>query len=200
VGLFFWRREGPTALKAVMGLGNPGAPYAETRHNVAWWLLDHLVLGWRLGGFRRGADAATAEGKVQGHSVRLVKPLRYMNRSSVALAPLLRMKSFDPGRDLLVVVDDVALEPGRVRFRPSGGAGGHNGLRSIERALGTQDYPRLRLGVGSAPPEIELSDWVLSPPSPDDRARMESRFPELAEGVIVWMSEGIEAAMNRCNN
>jgi PTH1 family peptidyl-tRNA hydrolase len=98
-----------------------------------------------------------------------------------------------------VVVDEVALEPGRARFRPSGSAGGHNGLKSVQAALGTQDYPRLRIGVGAKPPGADLADWVLSSPPRADRVVIMELLPELVEGVGVWVTEGIEAAMNRYN-
>ncbi|CAN5682855.1 aminoacyl-tRNA hydrolase [soil metagenome] len=187
------------ALKAIVGLGNPGPEYAATRHNVGWWLLDALAEGWQLGRFRRQGNAAVASGRVGEYSVRLLKPLTYMNRSGAALAPLLKLNSFDPARDLLVVVDDVALEPGRLRFRPGGSAGGHNGLKSIESALRSGDYARLRIGVGSAPQGADLANWVLSSPSKADRKQIDEVVPDLIQGVALWMEEGTEAAMNRFN-
>jgi peptidyl-tRNA hydrolase, PTH1 family len=189
----------PGGLKAVVGLGNPGPEYAATRHNVGWWLLDQLAEAWSLGRFRRDGEAAVASGRVDGQAVRLIKPLTYMNRSGAALRPLLRMNVFAPSRDLLVVVDDVALEPGRVRLRASGSAGGHNGLKSIEAALRSPAYARLRLGVGGAPPGADLARWVLSPPSKADRQVIEELLPSLTECVQIWMRHGVEAAMNRCN-
>lgn len=186
-------------LKVVVGLGNPGPEYADTRHNVGWWLLDELAEAWGLGRFKREKKAAVASGRMGEHSVRLLKPLTYMNLSGQAVAPLRRMNAFDVSRDLLVVVDDVALPPGKVRFRPEGSAGGHNGLKSLESALGTRAYPRLRIGVGEKPQGWDLADWVLARPPRADREAIEERFPELIEGVSTWMDEGTEAAMNRYN-
>lgn len=186
-------------LKAIVGLGNPGEEYVATRHNVGWWMLDELAGAWSLGRFRRDGNAAAASGRAGGYSVRLVKPLTYMNLSGQALRPLLRLNAFDPARDLLVVVDDVALEVGRVRLRAEGSAGGHNGLRSIERAVGSQEYARLRIGVGGAPPGADLAKWVLGRPSKADRETIRTLLPELAACVEIWMREGSEAAMNRCN-
>lgn len=186
-------------LKVVVGLGNPGPEYSATRHNVGWWLLDALAGAWGLGRFRREKESAVAAGRVEPWSVRLVKPLTYMNLSGRVVAPLRRMNSFDVTRDLLVVVDDVALPPGRVRFRPDGSPGGHNGLKSIEAALGTRDYPRLRIGVGGPPPGADMAEWVLSPPSSEDRQAILDLVPDLTGGVSTWMNEGIEAAMNRFN-
>lgn len=186
-------------LKVIVGLGNPGKEYAETRHNVGWWLLDALVDAWGFGRFRAEKNAAIVTGRVEEHHVRLVKPLTFMNRSGAAVLPFARMNAVDVTRDLLVVVDDVALEPGRVRFRPSGSAGGHNGLKSIEHALGTRDYPRLRIGVGARPDGVELVEWVLGEPSKPDRQAILDRFPELVDALHLWLDEGTEAAMNRYN-
>lgn len=186
-------------LKVIVGLGNPGREYAATRHNVGWWLLDSLAEAWGTSRFRPEKVAAVSSGRVEPYAVRLVKPITYMNRSGSALLPYARMKAIDISRDLLVVVDDIALEPGRVRFRPDGSAGGHNGLKSIEQALGTRNYPRLRIGVGAKPPEMDLADHVLSPPPKADRDAITARFPDLVGCVRLWMDEGMEMVMSRCN-
>ncbi len=130
----------------------------------------------------------------------LIKPSLYMNRSGVAVGRLVESTGLDMARDLLVVVDDAALEPGKPRFRARGSAGSHNGLQSVEDALGTRDYARLRIGVGAAPPGVELSDWVLSEfDDPKDEDAVLAVLPRLVEGVEVWAREGIDAAMNRYN-
>ena len=130
----------------------------------------------------------------------LVKPLTFMNRSGLAVRALIEWESLDAQRDLLIVVDDTALEPGRIRFRASGSAGGHNGLVSVEEALGSRDYPRLRIGVGAPPPGSDRADWVLSEfnRAADEDAVLDA-LPRLVEGVEVWLREGTEAAMNRHN-
>ena len=186
-------------MKVIACLGNPGSEYSTTRHNVGWWFAERLVESWGFGRFRKDANLAVALGRFAGEEVRVVKPLGYMNRSGQALAPLRRASAFDISRDLLVVVDEVALEPGRARFRASGSPGGHNGLKSVEASLGTRDYQRLRIGVGAKPPGADLSDWVLSSPPRADRERILEILPALVECTGVWVSEGIEAAMNRCN-
>jgi PTH1 family peptidyl-tRNA hydrolase len=186
-------------VKVVACLGNPGPEYSTTRHNVGWWLADRLAEAWGLGRFRQRGSGAAAEGEVGGEDTRIVKPLTYMNRSGAVLAPLLRIPTFQIPRDLLAVVDDVALEPGRARFRAGGSAGGHNGLRSVESELGTRDYPRLRIGVGARPPGYNLADWVLSSPPLEDRQAILALFPQLVECVGIWHESGIETAMNRCN-
>lgn len=130
----------------------------------------------------------------------LIKPLIFMNRSGIAVRALIEAKALDLERDLLVVVDDFALEPGRPRFRQRGSAGSHNGLQSIEEALGTQDYSRLRIGVGAVPRHESRSDWVLSEfdDAKDEDAVLEA-LPRLGEAVELWARTGIEAAMNRYN-
>jgi PTH1 family peptidyl-tRNA hydrolase len=202
-GLFRTEREGEgggvAGLKVIVGLGNPGREYAPTRHNVGWWLLDALAEEWGMGRFRADKNAATASGRVEPWAVRLVKPITFMNRSGSALLPYKRMNAIDITKDLLVVVDDVALEPGRIRFRPDGSAGGHNGLKSVEQALATKAYPRLRIGVGAKPPQWDLADWVLSPMPKSDAAAVRERFPDCIDGIRLWMEQGIEPAMNRYN-
>lgn len=186
-------------MKVICGLGNPGSEYDDTRHNVGWWLVDRLAAEWDLGPFRRDGPAAVAAGRVGAHAVLLLEPLTYMNRSGAAVAGLRAVPGFEVERDLLVVVDDVALDVGRIRFRARGSAGGHNGLKSIETALGTREYARLRIGVGPPPPGVELVEWVLSPPSPDEEDRLLALMPDLVRAVRTWLDDGIEAAMNRFN-
>jgi PTH1 family peptidyl-tRNA hydrolase len=185
-------------MKILLGLGNPGPEYADTRHNVGWWLLDHLAVRWSSGPFERDRSSEWAAARVGGEDVRLVKPLTFMNRSGLVARACAAEVS--PERDLLVVVDDAALPPGSARMRARGSAGGHHGILSVESALGTQAYPRLRIGVGAPPPGIEMRDWVLSPfDSAQDEDAVLAIFPRLAEGVEVWVREGIEAAMNVTN-
>ena len=186
-------------MKVIVCLGNPGPEYSTTRHNVGWWLADELAERWALSRFRREGAAAIAAGERGGEAVRVVKPLTYMNRSGRALAPFLSAGAFDVARDLLVVVDDVALDPGRARLRASGSAGGHNGLKSIEATLESQEYPRLRIGVGARPPGVDLAAWVLASAPRPERALILDLLPSLADCVEVWIREGVELAMNRCN-
>ncbi len=186
-------------MKLVCGLGNPGEEYAATRHNAGWWVLEEARRRWEFPAFRRDGRARVTEGSLHGSTVRLVKPLTYMNRSGSVLAPLRQDPAFDVVRDLLVIVDDAALDVGRIRFRAQGSAGGHNGLKSIEAVLGTREYARLRIGVGAPPPGEDLSDWVLTPFDPEDEAQVRARIPELVDAAALWVKEGIEAAANRFN-
>jgi peptidyl-tRNA hydrolase, PTH1 family len=153
-----------------------------------------------MGLLRRDGRARVAEGSRGGEPVLVMLPTTYMNRSGAALAPLLTRPGFDPSRDLLVVVDEVALPLGRFRLRGAGSAGGHNGLRSIEGALRRQDYARLRIGVGPAPAGLDdLADFVLAEFSREERAVLEELLPTMADSVECWLDEGIERAMTRFN-
>ncbi|MBT8402285.1 MAG: aminoacyl-tRNA hydrolase [Gemmatimonadetes bacterium] len=182
-----------------MGLGNPGPRYDATRHNVGWWVVDRLAYDWDFGPFvDEGAFGAT-RGMVGPHEVEVRKPNTYMNRSGIAVADLVDCEGFEVERDLLVVIDDVALDVGRVRFRPAGGAGGHNGLRSVTAALGSDSWARLRLGVGRCPEGVDLVDWVLAPMEESDEERVIELLPEMSRAVELWLEEGTEAAMNRFN-
>ena len=186
-------------MKVVVGLGNPGPEYDATRHNVGWWLLDRVAYEWGLPVFERDGMSMVTEGLRGEVRYRLLKPLTFMNRSGRALLSLKDVEDFDFSADLLVVVDDAALDVGRVRFRSQGTPGGHKGLKSVAQALGSDVYPRLRIGVGILPQGEEMSDWVLSPMEPDDEDVILGLLPELVRGVEVWGIEGIEAAMNEFN-
>jgi len=138
-------------MKIVMGLGNPGPRYDDTRHNVGWWAADRMAHDWDFGPFRQEGPGLVTGGVVAGQEVLLVKPTTYMNRSGMALRPHLGREGFSVSRDLMVVVDDATRPAGSVRLRPQGSAGGHNGLKSIEALLGHKEYPRLRIGSVGRP-------------------------------------------------
>jgi PTH1 family peptidyl-tRNA hydrolase len=186
-------------MKVVVGLGNPGPEYDSTRHNVGWWLVDRIAYEWEFPPFERTGRAMVSDGSRSAVPYRLMKPTTYMNRSGQALASLASLPELRLEEDLLVVVDDAALEVGRVRFRPRGSPGGHNGLRSVSETLGTDEYPRLRIGVGIPPAGEDLSDWVLSPMPAEEEDVILELLPRLVEGVEVWGRVGVEAAMNGFN-
>src|SRR5688572_21244258 len=189
-------------MKVILGLGNPGAEYAETRHNVGWWVVDHLADVWRFEPWRKDGKARVTSGTVGGARVRLVKPTTYMNLSGEALHPYLRRESWNPSTDLLVVVDEVALPVGRFRLRAQGSAGGHNGLKSIEGAVGSQQYARLRVGVGPGEGrerKSDLSDYVLGKMGKTEKRDVEALFPDLVALTECWMEEGAEKAMSLFN-
>ena len=179
-------------MKLVVGLGNPGREYEDTRHNVGWWVVDHLAGVWRFPPWRAVADARATDGRLDGRAVRLLEPLTYMNGSGEALAPYAHRPFWAAANDLLVVVDDVALPVGSWRFREKGSAGGHNGLRSIEQALGSLVYPRLRVGVGRADavPAPALRDFVLGPFDADESTAVRALLPAIERAVRDWVLLG----------
>jgi PTH1 family peptidyl-tRNA hydrolase len=189
-------------MKVILGLGNPGREYEATRHNVGWWVLDHLADVWRFDGWKKDGEALTSTGVVAGLKVRLVKPLTYMNLSGEVLRPYLRRPFWAAKTDLLVIVDEVAIPIGTYRMRARGSAGGHNGLKSVEHHLKTQEYPRLRIGIR---PEDErrigsdLADFVLDKFARDEADVVRELMPRLTDVVETWLKEGAEAAMNRFN-
>jgi peptidyl-tRNA hydrolase, PTH1 family len=189
-------------MKVILGLGNPGREYEQTRHNVGWWVLDHLADVWRFDGWRKDGEAHTSTGVVRGLKVRLVKPLTYMNLSGQVLRPYLKRPFWAAKTDLLVVVDEVAIPVGTYRLRAKGSAGGHNGLKSVESHLRTQEYARLRIGIR---PEDErrlgndLADFVLGRFGSDEAAAVRELMPTMVGLVEAWVVEGAETAMNRFN-
>ncbi len=186
-------------MKVIVGLGNPGPDYDDTRHNVGWWVVDRLAYDWGFESFERKGRSLQVDGVVGDCPARLIKPTTFMNKSGAALTALAAIPDFDVTEDLLVVSDDATLDVGRVRFQPRGGAGGHNGLKSISGALGSEEYGRLRVGVGQAPGGVDLSDWVLSSMEGDDEDVVVGLLPGLTKAVEAWMSEGMEEAMNEFN-
>jgi PTH1 family peptidyl-tRNA hydrolase len=189
-------------VKLIVGLGNPGRDYADTRHNVGWWVLDHLAGVWRFDAWRKDQNALASDGRLGGHRVRLLKPQTYMNLSGAILRPYLRRETWSAATDLLIVVDDVALPVGRFRVRARGSAGGHNGLKSIESAVGNQEYARLRIGVG--PPaerqrQGDLSDYVLGRMGKRERGEIDALMPDLVALCETWLRDGAGAAMNAFN-
>ena len=187
-------------MKVIVGLGNPGREYAATRHNVGWWLIDHLADVWHFDGWKKDAESHIANGVVEGVKVRLVKPQTYMNLSGQALKNFVRRPFWSPAKDLLIVVDEVQLPVGRIRIRPQGSAGGHNGLKSVEHALGTREYARLRIGVGPSEERKgiypNLADFVLAPFARDEKEDILALMPQLTSTVEIWLREGVEKAMN----
>ena len=190
-------------MKVILGLGNPGRQYEATRHNVGWWLLDHLAGVWRFDGWKRDGEAMVTTATIHGTRVRMIKPLTYMNLSGAVLRSYLRRTLWAASRDLLVVVDEVALPVGRYRIRARGSAGGHNGLKSVEQAIGNQEYARLRIGVGPSEERRgiykNLADFVLAPFAKDEREDVLALMPSLENAVDIWIREGIERAMNAHN-
>ena len=175
-------------MRAVVGLGNPGPEYAATRHNAGFWLAEALVAHWGFPPFRRGERARFTEGEVDGVPVRILKPTTHMNSSGAALASLRADPAFNPASDLLILVDDFQIPSGTFRLRAEGSSGGHNGLKSIEAALQSQAYARLRIGVGPLPEGVsDWSEYVLAPFDPEQLEQLETLEPELIAAVEQWL-------------
>ncbi|MGP1675177.1 MAG: aminoacyl-tRNA hydrolase, partial [Candidatus Limnocylindrales bacterium] len=184
-------------MKVVVGLGNPGAPYAGTRHNVGWLVVDRLAERAEWSGRGRQRDASNVVmGRYRGLDLTLVKPLTYMNDSGLAVRKVLA-REHAPLSDLLVVADDFALPFGKLRFREGGSHGGHNGLRSIIDELGTEKYSRLRVGIGD--PLRNGRDHVLSKFAPDEVQRLDELLDAAADAVEAWARDGTSKAANRFN-
>jgi PTH1 family peptidyl-tRNA hydrolase len=186
-------------MKVIIGLGNPGRQYERTRHNVGWWVVDHLADVWHLGRFRTEGKSLTASGRIGALHVRLVKPQTYMNLSGDVLVPYLRKETWSSATDLLVVVDDVAIPVGTWRLRAEGSSGGHNGLKSIEKQVGSRDYARLRVGIRPLEEErlrVPLEDFVLGPFAADERDATLALLPKLTDVAERWMHDGVTAAMH----
>ena len=183
-------------MKLVVGLGNPGRKYDGTRHNLGFDVLDLLAERHRLEWESAPTDALLA--KWRAASVLLAKPLTYMNRSGEAVAALARYYDI-ASADLLIVIDEAALPFGKLRARARGSAGGHNGLKSIVERLGTQEFPRLRLGVGRGDGRRDLADHVLATFEPEERTELESVIARAADAAEMFAVEDIFKVMNVYN-
>lgn len=182
----------------VLGIGNPGPEYAETKHNIGWAIIDVLAERHDIPLNRRRLRSVYGRGRIDGADTVLAKPLTYVNNSGDAA---LRLASFFRIRPewFIVVLDDMNLEPGTLRLRRQGSDGGHRGLRSVMAALGTIEIPRLRVGIGPPPPGTSAVDWVLSPFAEDVLPTMKQACERAADCIEVALAEGLEEAMNRYN-
>ena len=187
-------------MKMIVGLGNPGPQYAETRHNAGAWLVEALTqqehLSLRVDSKFSGA---TGQIKLSGHECWVLIPTTYMNLSGKSVASIVNYYHLKL-ENLLVVSDDADLPLGSIRMRPSGGSGGHHGLESIEQALGTQNYARLRIGIGrQSDDQREITDYVLSAFSPQELKILDLVLERAVKQVNSWLLDGIEKAMNQYN-
>ena len=185
-------------MKIWIGLGNPGAEYAHTRHNAGFEVIDRLALQWNIPVDRARCHGLVGEGRVNGERVALVKPQTFMNLSGDCVADVLRWYKAEP-QDVMIFSDDIDLPLGTVRVRPFGGAGTHNGWRDILLKTGSDRFPRVRVGVGGKPPAWDLADWVLSRYAPEDQKTMDAAFDKAAEAAMCFAEHGIEEAMNQFN-
>lgn len=184
-------------IRCVAGLGNPGVRYEWTRHNAGFWVVER-VAGRSSLSWRRLGDASEASGDIGGRRVVLLRPWTFMNRSGEAVLACMERNRLLP-EEILVVVDDVAIPLGRLRLREGGSAGGHRGLVSVEEALGSVNYPRLRIGVGGAAPDEDLADFVLRPLDLEERSLFDGIAEKGADAVRMVLAAGLPQAMNRFN-
>lgn len=187
-------------MKLIVGLGNPGSQYEKTRHNAGFLAVDRLVRRWAPSELPKGRFSGVAvEAAVKGEKCLLLKPTTYMNLSGKSVAEAVGFYKINPAMDLLVIVDDVALPTGSVRVRQSGSAGGHNGLSDIQQKLGTDAYPRLRIGIDACPPMMKLEDYVLGRFTSEQATLLEPALEKSADAAELFITSGVTAAMNTYN-
>ncbi len=186
------------APKLVVGLGNPGKDYADHRHNIGFQVVEALAEAHGLAFDRLRHKARVAIGQIDGQSVILARPLTYMNRSGQSVAPLVHAYKVSI-EEMLVVYDDLDIPLGTLRLRPKGGSGGHRGMRSIIRELGSEDFPRLRVGIGRPPAGWDPADYVLSPFTRDELPIVAEVKERAVAAIECWLAEGINVAMTRFN-
>lgn len=187
-------------MKLIVGLGNPGSQYERTRHNAGFMAVDRIARRHFAGETPKGRfQGAVVEGSVGGERCVLLKPTTYMNRSGASVAQAAGFYKIDVSSELLVLVDDLALPLGGIRLRASGSAGGHNGLADIQRALGTEAYPRCRIGIDARPAFMDQADYVLGRLTPEEISALEPALEKAADAAEVFIREGIAPAMNKFN-
>ena len=196
--MFFSKRPGPVEW-LVVGLGNPGPKYEWTRHNMGFLVIDELAEREKIPVQKLKYRALTNTAVIGGRSVLLMKPTTYMNLSGESVGEAARFYKIPPER-VLVISDDVALPQGKLRIRRSGSAGGHNGLKNIISHLGSDQFPRIKVGVGGKPhPDHNMADWVLGKFTGQDRKVMEEAITRAADAVTLYLSQGPDQAMARFN-
>ncbi len=185
-------------MNLIVGLGNPKKQYSGTRHNLGFQVVEKLASRLKSAAPVSKHRSLLAEAEYSGRKLLLAQPLTYMNRSGLAVKEIISGYNLDLD-GIMVVYDDLDLPPGMIRLRQKGGGAGHRGVQSIIDALGTEEFPRLRIGIGKPPPGMEASDYVLQPLEGEDRDLIEPALEKAAEAVLSFVSEGLEAAMNNFN-
>ena len=195
--MFFKKPSGCDYL--IVGLGNPGSKYWNTRHNVGYAALEALAEKLNIKVDRVKFQGLTGQGSYEGMKVILLKPTTYMNLSGQSVSAAARFYKIPP-EHIIVLSDDISLDPGRLRIRKNGSAGGHNGLKSIISSLGSQEFPRIKIGVGAKPhPDYDLADWVLSTFPLAQWEEMDETYKRAADAALLLMTKGPEAAANKFN-
>lgn len=182
----------------IAGLGNPGLNYENTRHNAGFITVDLLAERYQISITEKAHKALVGKGMIGGQKVILVKPQTYMNLSGESIRSVLDFYKTELS-ELIVVYDDISLEPGVLRVRKKGSAGGHNGMKNIIQHLGSQEFPRVRIGVGEKPPYMDLADYVLGRFTKEEQPLMADAFQAGTEALVSILTDGVDAAMNRFN-
>lgn len=183
----------------IAGLGNPTAEYDKTRHNAGFMLIDFLADKYGIRVSSKEHKAIVGKGVIDGNKVILAKPQTYMNLSGESIRELADYYKIDPETEIIVISDDIDLPPGYIRVRPKGSAGGHNGLKNIIQHLGTQNFMRIRLGVGEKPKQMDLADFVLGRFNKEDEALFKDSLTEADKALLLCLSGDIDRAMNSFN-
>lgn len=195
----FFRKSGGTLDYLVVGLGNPGKKYEQTRHNIGFRMLDHIADRQGIRVTRSKFQALCGAGRIAGARVLLLKPVTFMNLSGGAVRQAANFYHLTP-EQVVVIFDDVSLDPGVLRIRAEGSAGGHNGIKSIIQNLGGEGFPRIKVGVGKKPrPDDDLADWVLASPSADDRKRIDARADDVNDALELILHGKLSLAQSRFN-
>ncbi len=195
---WFLRRQKIAVDRLIVGIGNPGPEYASTRHNVGFRVVDALAKRWQIQREDLRFHGAFVVVEANGLRLGLLKPLTYVNLSGRSVKAAVQHLNLSTDQ-ILVVLDDVSLPLGKLRLRPKGSSGGHKGLQSILEALGTDEIPRLRVGIGPLPEGIDLVTFVLSPFTPEEELVIGEAIERASEAAISWATEGVEVAMQRFN-
>ncbi|NLE28443.1 MAG: aminoacyl-tRNA hydrolase [Phycisphaerae bacterium] len=182
----------------IVGLGNPGPKYAKTRHNVGFMVIEKLGGRWDINVDKGKFEGVSGSGQIKGEPVMLLKPLTYMNRSGLSVRAAMDFYKLEP-KDLLMILDDLALPVGQIRIRHQGSAGGHNGLSDVIRHAGTDQIARVRVGIGSPPPRMDSADYVLGEFRSDEKPVMAEMIEQAADAVETIVDQGITRAMDRFN-
>ena len=183
----------------IVGLGNPGKKFDGTKHNMGFDVIDYLADEYRIPCSGVSQKAMYGKGIIGGQKVLLAKPMTYMNLSGESVAALVNYYKIDPEQELVVIYDDISLEPGAVRIRKKGSAGGHNGMKNIITHLGTDHFKRIRIGVGEKPKEWDLADYVLAPFGREERKKVDEAVKDAAAAVAFIVQDDMDGAMNRYN-
>lgn len=186
-------------MKIIAGLGNPGREYEGTRHNIGFSVIEQLADQYNISMTEKKHKAVYGRGMIEGEKVILLKPQTYMNLSGESIVDAVHYYKIDPEEDLIVIYDDIDLDPGRIRIRAKGSAGGHNGVKNIITNLGTQIFPRIRVGVGAKPRGWDLVDYVLGRFSGDELSLIEEGKRAACQAVGIIVGQSVEVAMNQLN-